>query len=145
MSRDLVWRTRPTLPDSPATAGASGEASVAGWTRLATSVHLRRLSLELTSAEAARRAGVAESHWKLVEAGSTDGYPVTTFPRMAAALDWPDDALDRILDGETDLPVLQPAPQQAASGPAGLAERIGRLSARDQRVVEQLVDAMLDG
>lgn len=61
-------------------------------------IRRRRLALDLTIRQAASRAQVSDTTWGALEAGR----PVSdrTVRRATQALEWPPDAIDRLLAGE---------------------------------------------
>lgn len=109
-----------------------------------------RRALKISKREAARRAGISEITWRTYETGMrqvTSDYHVPVSPRddkleAAAKAVELDPAVVFKIAGRPYDGALSPAP--AADGPpAALSGKISRLSERDRRAVERLVDEML--
>ena len=122
------------------------------WAQFAEYLAEQRQRLGLNRREAAKRAKVPEAVWRDLENGSRKGYGgVRVLPhpsrevleQMAGALELdPDELIGH---------VPRPARSKSASGrkaPADevtlLARRITRLSSRDRRLVEHMIDSMLE-
>lgn len=107
-----------------------------------------RRALKLSKREAARRAGISEITWRTYENGVrqvTSDYQVPVSPRddkleAAAKAVGLDPAVVFALAGRPYDGALSPTPD---AQPAALSGKIGRLSERDRRAVERLVDEML--
>lgn len=82
----------------------------------------RRGYLGLTQDEAAQRAGVGVTTWRLIEGGKAQPRP-TTLAAIARALNWPPDAASRLARGETPPTMTTPA-EPEASGSTSLEARL---------------------
>lgn len=112
------------------------------WSEVGQAVKARRSGLDLTVKQATAMAQVSDTTWGSVEGGR----PVSdrTRRRVAAALDWPPDAIDRLLDGEDPSTFDRPHPPTDPGGAVimadeliGLAAIAGKLDPADrQRWVE---------
>jgi DNA-binding XRE family transcriptional regulator len=98
----------------------------------AEAVRRRRAELQLTQEDAAAKAGVAVTTWRMIEAGRTDSFRALTLVAVARALDWPSDQL------------LEPGgiQQHQPVQHSPLAVSVDALSASDQLLVQALVDRL---
>ncbi len=109
-----------------------------------------RRGLGLTRREAAKRSKLPEASWRDLESGhkSYGGVRVLPHPSaevlqaVAEALELAPDELLRHVP-RRPAPAESAASQSPSGDTAALARRIARLSERDRRIVEQLVESML--
>jgi transcriptional regulator with XRE-family HTH domain len=125
-------------------------------------VRRRRMQLGLTQQAAAARAKVGSTTWRLIEKGQQgdrDTREATLF-RMSQVLKWPDDALERLLAGDSDPdpdrrrtrfdelwvvnpdPDDEPEPPATALAPAARGTRLGRLTPEQLEQLERIADVM---
>jgi DNA-binding XRE family transcriptional regulator len=101
----------------------------------AEAVRMRRAELGMTQAEAAQRAGVAVSTWRMIEAGRTAGFRTLTLVAVARGLGW---AADALLHGAGE-----PARGRNGGPPrSSLESAIDALTPSDQLIVTALVDRL---
>ena len=92
--------TRQTTGAAPPTRRrVKGEASQ-NWRRVGAAVRERRVLMEMSIAEAARRAGLAAPTWAKLEHGEVRQWKPATLAAMARVLLWPDDFQRFVLEGE---------------------------------------------
>lgn len=106
---------------------------------LAGHVARRRAEFGLTQRQAAERAGVAVTTWRMIEGGRQTNFRTLTLASVARSLGW---SVDQLLSGEpsggedrTDI---------ATGGLETLEAQLKRLDSRDQLLVCTLVDRLLD-
>lgn len=116
----------------------------------------RRDELEISRREAAKRSKVSESIWKVLETGQKDrtgGIRVLPNPTaqvleaMAGALEIPmEELLKRVgrLPGDNTRKVVLARRPPPSEERADLARKLARLDDRDRRLVEGLIDSMLE-
>ncbi|HUG87105.1 MAG TPA: helix-turn-helix transcriptional regulator [Euzebya sp.] len=98
----------------------------------AEAVRRRRAELQLTQEDAAEKAGVAVTTWRMIEAGRTNSFRALTLVAVARALEWQPDHL--LEPGGVQL--------QRPPAPSPLATSVDALSATDQLLVRALVDRL---
>jgi transcriptional regulator with XRE-family HTH domain len=121
------------------------------WTEFGHWLVEQRERLGLKRRDAARRAKIAESAWRDLETGRKDSIggirvlpslSAEVIERMAAALEVsPEEVLERV-----GRPPRVSANSSSPAGPGSLSivEKLARLSIRDRRLVERIVDGMLE-
>ena len=72
-----------------------------------TAIEDRRMELRLTVGEMVARSGITAQGWIPVRRGQIRNYQDKVKLAVAQALDWPDDAIDRLLKGETKLETVR--------------------------------------
>ncbi len=100
----------------------------------------RMEELGLSQQELAQLAKVSTSTIRKLQRGVQPSYQRSKLAALSRALQWPPDALARLLDG------ADPSTVEAVDThlvPAALSGKIARLSEWDRRHVEQLVDRLL--
>jgi transcriptional regulator with XRE-family HTH domain len=117
------------------------------WRAVAEAVRRRRLALGLTVPEAcAASAGmVSVAVWSILENARQDRYKERSLAGVAKALQWPPDAIERVLAGE-DPALLTAAPaddraETVEQRVEALAAKLGELErslAERDRVIEEL-------
>lgn len=111
--------------------GVHNTRSHTDWERLGAAVRKRRDQLGLAQGEAPPSAAT----WRKVEKAIDPPYAPRTASAICRALRWPDDAFDRILDGED--------PQAFAGGGGGqdYNARISRISEGAQAAIDAIIEA----
>jgi transcriptional regulator with XRE-family HTH domain len=136
------------LPGEDAYHGPAVDFDNAGslaWARIGRLLYQGRRSRQISKREAARRAGISEALWRLLEDGGRDvsGRLVLPNPRpenlLAATLAVGMDP--QIVFEEADLEL--PSTFVTEMYDDRLAHKITQLSERDRTLVEKLVDSML--
>lgn len=113
----------------------------AAWVQLGDLVRRRRVHLGMTQREAAAEADVSATTWNLLELGKQPSYRPLTLRAVERTLGWPDDFINTIIEtGEA--PVLEVV-QEDGRPSVDFNSRIARLSAEDQRYVDELVERLL--
>lgn len=118
------------------------------WTEFGAWLAGRRTSAGLRVRDAAKRAGLPESEWRMLESGFREVGGVRVLPnpgtevlaRVAEVLGVPVEDVLRQLEQPVVRPVTEREPDDGARR---LAERFRRLSPADRHLVEQLVERML--
>jgi transcriptional regulator with XRE-family HTH domain len=109
------------------------------WERVAEAVRNRRHSLGLTQVEAAAAGGVSEPTWYLIEHARQDRYKPRTLRGIARALEWPEDAIDRIRRGEDP----ENLPHTPSLGiPAGLSQKLSEATPEELIKLEAYLDGL---
>jgi transcriptional regulator with XRE-family HTH domain len=119
------------------------------WAAVASAVRERRASLGFTHTQVAADGRVSLNVWSLLENNKQTKYRRRTLVAVAKALQWPDDALLRILDG------LEPVDAQAARRndpddgetvtlPAGLARRLRDATPDEMARLEAYLDGLFE-
>jgi transcriptional regulator with XRE-family HTH domain len=136
------------LPDEEAYHGAAVDidsADYRAWARIGRLLYQGRKSRQISKREAARRAGISEALWRLLEDGGRDVNAQWVLPHPR-----PENLLAATLAvGMDPQIVFEEADLQLPSTFAGemhddrLAHKITHLSERDRTLVERLVDSML--
>ena len=105
-----------------------------------TAVGVRIVGDEFVPAAAAT-GGISSATWRMVE---TRGEPVRKSTlAVDRALGWPFGRANSILDGE-DPPPASPAAQKPPLELAALSGKLDQLSDRDRRLIENMIDEMLE-
>jgi transcriptional regulator with XRE-family HTH domain len=122
------------------------------WVEFGRFLREQRDKLGLSRREAAKRSKVPEATWKDLESGRKTGYGgVRVLPnpgtevldKIASALELTPEELSRHAGRLNNKQKAAPAGiQKANSSP--LAQKLSRLGDRDRRLVESLVDQMLE-
>ena len=112
----------------------------------------RRADLRLSFRKAAARSGLAVGTWQRAEGGGSVSYQ--SLVTIVKALEWPPDAIDRLLEGLPPITDEDPdptTPTPAAAGrPAGeseeigLAAKIGKLPPESRAKLTGYLDALFD-
>jgi transcriptional regulator with XRE-family HTH domain len=100
----------------------------------------RMEELGLSQQELAQLAKVSTSTIRKLQRGTQPTYQRAKLAALSRALQWPADALARLLDGADPVGIQA---VDAHAVPAALSGKIARLSERDRRLVELIVDNML--
>lgn len=116
---------------------------------LASRVSRRRADLGLTQQEAADRAGVAVTTWRMIEGGSQTNFRALTLAAVARALGL---EVDHLLDPSTTVPAITPGsdmPSATASRDneslaSMLAEQMSVLPPRDLLLIQALVGRLAE-
>ena len=122
------------------------------WAEVAAAVRERRASLGFTHTQVAADGRVSLNVWSLLENNKQTKYRRRTLVAVAKSLQWPDDALLRILDG------LEPVDEHAAHGvhrteledgetvvlPAGLARRLRDATPDEMARLEAYLDGLFE-
>ncbi len=123
------------------------------WVEFGVYLRQQRDKVGLSRREAARRSKVPESVWKDLETGQKTSYGgVRVLPnpgadvlaKMANVLDVSPEELTRHV-GRTTSRARSAAAAASRNSTTPLVQKIARLDDRDRRLVENLVDQMLDG
>ena len=124
------------------------------WVEFGTYLRQQRDKVGLSRREAARRSKVPESTWRDLETGQKTSYGagVRVLPnpgsdvlaKMATVLELSTEELTRHVGRLTSKPKSTTG-AAARDGSNLLAQKIGRLDERDRRLVESMVDQMLEG
>lgn len=104
------------------------------WARVAETVKRRRTDLGLSQRAAALRAGLSPTTWGQLETHAQKIDDLTK-PKVARALNWTTDSIDRLLAGE------EPTVDPDAKEPATIEEvddRLSRLEARFDSMEEKI-------
>jgi len=125
------------------------------WTEIGQLVKARRDQLGLTQQDVANRANermgnqvLSTANLRIIEMAGRGSYRVRTMIGLARALDWPDNAIDLLLEREADPEDFDKQPTPPAGGAAAiqdevlLAARIGRLSDEQRAVVLAMIDQL---
>jgi len=122
------------------------------WVEFGVFLRQQRDKVGLSRREAARRSKVPESTWKDLETGQKTSYGgVRVLPnpgaeilaKMATVLEMETEELSRHVGRTTAKPRASTA-TAARDGVTHLAQKIARLDDRDRRLVESMVDQMLE-
>jgi transcriptional regulator with XRE-family HTH domain len=116
------------------------------WARVAQAVVRRRVQLGLTQEEAAARARLSATTWRLVENEAQTRYRDLTLAGVERALGWAQGSIDAVLRGDepTVAETRDPAPPRIDDDAVvRLRGKVARLSDEDARAVEALVDRLL--
>jgi len=123
------------------------------WGRVAAVIRERRANLNLTHTQATMAAGggVSMNVWSLLENNKQTKYRSRTLVAVARALQWPDDAIFRVLDGLEPVDEQAPTPTRITSPdgetvtvPAGLARRLREATPDDIARLEGYLDALFE-
>lgn len=124
------------------------------WVEFGSFLRQQRDKVGLSRREAARRSKVPESTWRDLETGQKTSYGagVRVLPnpgaevldKMAKVLELAPEELTRHV-GRLTSKAKSTTATAARDGSNLLAQKIARLDARDRRLVESLVDQMLEG
>lgn len=106
---------------------------------IANALRARRAALLLTQGDAAQAAGVSVATWQKAESGRPMEYQPRTKKAIARALQWPDDALDRLVAGE-DPATFEHERRQRLGDDVGEVLRREQAAARSGRSVVELED-----
>jgi len=121
------------------------------WTEFGNFLRAQREKVGLNRRQAARRAKVAETLWRDLEAGYTTSYGgVRVLPnpgpdvleQIAGALEITTEDLTRHVGRITNR--SKPITEVNRRGASALPQKVARLGDRDRRLVESLVDQMLE-
>jgi transcriptional regulator with XRE-family HTH domain len=115
------------------------------WAQLGHLIRLRREALGLTQAEAAVAAGISATTWRAVEAGNNSSRGLTN-SAIARVLGWHPSSISDMVAGRIslgDIP-LAPAEPVVKTEIAALSGKLDKLSPKDRRYIEDLVDRLLD-
>jgi hypothetical protein len=129
------------------------------WGRVAEAVRERRSALNLTHTQATMAAGggVSMNVWSLLENNKQTKYRRRTLVAVARALQWPDDAVLRVVEGLD--PIDETRVQRAAVDerpseprdtgetvtlPAGLARRLREARPSEMARLEAYLDGLFD-
>jgi transcriptional regulator with XRE-family HTH domain len=121
------------------------------WIEFGNFLREQRDKVGLNRRQAARRAKVAESLWRDLEAGYTTSYGgVRVLPnpgpevleQIAGALEITTEDLTRHVGRITNR--SKPVTDVGRGGTSGLPQKVTRLGERDRRLIESLVDQMLE-
>jgi transcriptional regulator with XRE-family HTH domain len=123
------------------------------WVEFGSFLRQQRDKVGLSRREAARRSKVPESTWRDLETGQKTafGAGVRVLPnpgsdvlaKMATVLELSPEELTRHV-GRTTAKARASAASASRDGANLLAQKIGRLDERDRRLVESIVDQMLE-
>jgi transcriptional regulator with XRE-family HTH domain len=122
------------------------------WVEFGTYLRQQRDNVGLSRREAARRSKVPESTWKDLETGQKTSYGgvrvlpnpgVEVLAKMAKVLELEPEELSRHV-GRTTAKARGNSGTATRDGVSQLAQKLARLDERDRRLVESLVDQMLD-
>lgn len=122
------------------------------WVEFGVYLRQQRDNVGLSRREAARRSKVPESTWKDLENGAKTSYGgVRVLPnpgaevleKMAKVLEITPEELTRHVGRLTSKPRASAA-SASRDGTSQLTQKIARLNDRDRRVVESMVDQMLE-
>lgn len=114
---------------------------------LASVVARRRAELQLTQQQAADRAGVAVTTWRMIEGGRQTSFRTLTMAAVARALEWD---VDRLLDPaehheRTEHGDRPPRESVRGDGLVELmADQMRNLSARDLLLIQALLDRLAE-
>lgn len=103
----------------------------------------RMLRLGLTQAALAAKAGVSVPTVRKIQRGYDGGVDRVTVHRVASALGWDPVELYRRISGEEPAAPLEVAESPAASRHRDFNSRVARLSERDQRLIDRMIDELL--
>jgi transcriptional regulator with XRE-family HTH domain len=121
------------------------------WLQFGQFLRDQRDKVGLNRRQAARRAKVPESLWRDLEAGYTTSYGgVRVLPnpgpdvleQIAAALEVTTEDLTRHVGRITNR--SKPVTEVSRKAGSGLPQKVARLGDRDRRLIESLVDQMLE-
>lgn len=104
------------------------------WARVGAAVRERREGLGLTQLQLATQAGVSESMVRVLETARRTSYRGGNLRAIARALNWPDDAIDRVLAGRPPDERLSPPDERP------LTDRLEALEAEVARLRAELAD-----
>lgn len=104
------------------------------WARVGAAVRERREGLGLTQLELATQAGVSESMVRVLETARRANYRAGNLRAIARVLQWPDDAIDRVLAGRPPDERLSPPDERP------LTDRLEALEAEVARLRAELAD-----
>jgi transcriptional regulator with XRE-family HTH domain len=122
------------------------------WVEFGVYLRQQRDKVGLSRREAARRSKVPESTWKDLETGQKTSYGgVRVLPnpaadvlaKMATVLELSPEELSRHV-GRTGTKSRSSSAAASRDGVSALSQKIARLDDRDRRLVESMVDQMLD-
>jgi hypothetical protein len=129
------------------------------WGRVAEVVRQRRSALNLTHTQATMAAGggVSMNVWSLLENNKQTKYRRRTLVAVARALQWPDDAVLRVVEGldpvdenarPTQTAVREARPSEVTGEtvtlPAGLARRLREATPDEMARLEAYLDGLFD-
>lgn len=114
------------------------------WTAVGTWIGNQRQSLGLSRTDAARRARVSNTTWRLIEGGQNHHPTDETLIRMARALRLePAEMMARCHRRYADIPTLREvAPVGAPLGLLQVLEQDGRLDDRSRRLLMELYETL---
>lgn len=104
------------------------------WARVGAAVRTRREDLGMTQTELAGAARVSDTTVRVLETARRTSYRAGNLRAIARALEWPDDAIDRIRAG------LDPNEPLVAGDDRSLADRLAALEAEVARLRAELAD-----
>ena len=122
------------------------------WVEFGIYLRQQRDNVGLSRREAARRSKVPESTWKDLETGHKTSYGgVRVLPnpgadvldKIAKVLELSPEELSRHV-GRVGTKSKAPSTAASRDGVTALSQKIGRLDDRDRRLVESIVDHMLE-
>lgn len=112
------------------------------WEEAGAEIKARREDLHLTQTALAEKAGLSLAIVQVIEGGRKESYRRSTLVALARALDWPKDAVDRLLTGEdpetfeeTDSGLPLPDEQDDYNA------KIAQLSPEAQAVIDTIINA----
>lgn len=106
------------------------------WQRIGRLVLAERLRRGWTQEDAAERAGVSPTSWRMLESAGQAGYRALTLARVAQVLDWPPDAFIMMLAGG------EPDSTDPALASMLVDERINAMEERLDAVAAQLEEVI---
>lgn len=109
------------------------------WVRLGELIQRRRVDLGFTQRDAAAMADVSATTWNLLELGKQTSYRPLTLAAVERTMRWATGSIAAVLAGSEPTPV-ESAPSTAQ---VDFNSKIARLSAEDQRYVDELVERLL--
>lgn len=101
------------------------------------------MSLKWGQADLVRASGVSDTTIRDIQQGLKVTYRPSTLAKIATALGWTEDSLDRIWRGEEPVNLGSTVVVGEDKQPALLSGKLERLSERDRRIIERMVDEML--
>ncbi len=111
------------------------------WEQAGAEVKARREDLHLTQSALAEKAGLSLAIVQVIEGGRKESYRRSTLVALARALDWPKDAIDRLLAGDDPETFEEPE-----GGPSSQDDQqdynstIARLSPEAQAVIDRIIE-----